>query len=395
MTYSQRCLTTLGIICPKFSLEKMDLFKKISGISEDQLHYKFKLLRDEPWYLGARKIVDGWAKDFHDRDNKIAKEFQTSFHSAFWEIYLHATLKHIGFGTTEKYNRPDFVISQPEELYVEAVVSEIKDGGRPERNRTLDDHLSMLSPIASSDEFSELIDEAISRHSNSILSKLEKYTGSQKNGKIRRGYVDCPWVKESKPYVVALASYDQVNYGKEYIYSMLALLYGLYYQPENKSYRKIKSVKKPGTDADIPLGIFDEIGMRNVSAVLFSNTLTLGKLSSLNKSQRFDPAFIINVRHVPEAPFFRVHEVDVCSPEHLLDGLYLFRNPNAKNPLPEGLFEKTGIMEIIVDDIGMAMSGAHPPIVVRYCDAMGHGYKELIKSVAASNYNGKEAWEYI
>jgi hypothetical protein len=373
----------------------MDIFKEIRGVRVDKLHYKFKLLRDEPYYSGARRIVEGWAEDFHDRDKKIAVEFQTSFHSALWELYLHAVLRHVGFDALEKYNRPDFVIHHPEELYVEAVVSEIKDGGRPERERTLEDHLSMLSPISSNEELSELIDEAISRHSNSILSKLEKYTGSTKNGKMRRGYLECPWVKEEKPYVIALASYDQVNYGKEYIYSMLALLYGIYYQPESGSYYKKESIKKPGTESDITLGIFDSDDMRQVSAVFFCNTLTLGKLSSLNKSRGFDPAYVINIRHVPAPPYFRVHEVDLDCPEHLLDGLYIFRNPNAKNKISDKLIEQTGIMEIMVDDIGMAMSGAHPPIVARYCDAIGHFHKEIIKSAAASNYNGEKAWEYV
>ncbi|PLC59433.1 hypothetical protein [Photobacterium carnosum] len=375
----------------------MDVFAKIPNLPEDKLHDKFKLLRDEYYYKGAREIINDWTKDFHDRDNKIALEFQTTFHSAFWEFYLNAVFKKLGLSLQEKYNRPDFIIEGEYEFFVEAVVSEIKKGGKPESERTTDDHLSMLEPIKTDVEFSALIDEAIVRHSNSIYAKLDKYKGyKNKKGKWSTGYKDCEWVNDERPYVIALSSYGQINYGKEYIYSMFALLYGWYYSPEKDAYMIKQSVKKPGTNSNIELGIFNNEKMKDISAIIFTNTLTLGKLSSLSKSMQHDSAHVINVRYDRfSSPHYKIHEVNMDHPEDLLDGLYIFHNPNAKNRFECEEITSNHVVEYSLDDNGLGMEGARWPIVARYCSPFGQFYSELLKSTAASNYNKTIAYDII
>lgn len=373
----------------------MEVFSKVAGILEEELHPKFKLLRDDPYYIGGKAIIESWASDFHDRDNKIATEFQKNFHSAFWEFYLHAVFKAIGVKPSNKYNRPDFVVEGDAGYYVEAVVSEIKKGGTPESKRTLDDHFNMLLPIKTDAEFSELIDEAVVRHSNSIEEKLKKYTGFfNKKGKWVAGYRECVWVNTERPYVIALASYDQVNYGKEHIYSMLALLYGWYYSPESKNFAIKGSVTKPGTTASIDLGLFNFERMNDVSAVIFSNTLTLGKMSSLSKSAQMDPAHVINVRYDYEHPHYKIQEVNEDSPEHLLDGLYVFHNPNAKVKFDCFEFKDNHVLEISLVGDAIVMEGERRPIVARYCSPLGHIYNQLIMSTAASEFNDTVAYEY-
>ncbi|HFG6967753.1 TPA: hypothetical protein ACGIKW_002961 [Acinetobacter baumannii] len=381
----------------------MDIFAKLSDVSEDDLHPKFKFLRDEPYYSRAKSIVESWAKDFYDRDNKIIKEFQTTFHSAFWEFYLHSVFKKIGVSLNVDHNRPDFITDGTNKYYIEAVVSEIKDGGRPEIERTLDDQFSMLYPIENEIVFSEIIDEAIVRHSNSIDSKLKKYTGysyfdkKKEKEKWIKGYKECDWVDTKKPYLIALSSYDQVNYGKEYIYSMMALLYGYYFSPETKTYSQKKSIKKPGTDADISLGMFYEEKMKDVSAIIFTNTLTLGKLSSLSKSLLDDFAYVINIRYDYNPPHFKVHEVSNNHPEDLLDGLYIFKNPNANVQFDSSQFREHHVLEVSLDDRGFAFEG-RPPIVSRYCFPsilINESHKEIIKSIAASKYNNAVAYDIL
>ena len=41
-----------------------------------------------------------------DRDNKIIKEFQTSFNSTFWEVYLYAVLKNYGLDVNFNFSTP-------------------------------------------------------------------------------------------------------------------------------------------------------------------------------------------------------------------------------------------------------------------------------------------------
>lgn len=374
----------------------MDVFTKVDGVLDEELHPKFKLLRDNHFYMGGKAIIENWVSDFHDRDNKIVTEFQKNFHSAFWEFYLHAAFKEVEVKPSVKYNRPDFIIEGDSGYYVEAVVSEIKNGGVPESERTLDDHFNMLLPIKTDAEFSELIDEAVVRHSNSINEKLNKYTGYfNKKGKWVSGYKECAWVSTEKPFVIALASYDQVNYGKEYIYSMLALLHGLYYSPERKIFTTKSSIIKPGTTSPIDLGIFNLERMNDVSAVIFSNTLTLGKISSLSKSVQMDPMHVINVRYDYESPHYKIQEVNEDHPEHLLDGLYVFHNPNAKVKFDCCEFKDNHVLEISLVDGAIVMDGARRPIVARYCDPLGHINNQLIMSTAASEFNETVAYEYV
>lgn len=377
-------------------MKKINVFSKVPNLPEDRLHDKFKLLIDEIYYMGAKDIINDWTKDFHDRDNKIALEFQTTFHSALWEFYLNAVFRRLGFNIDKNHNRPDFIIKGAYEFYVEAVVSEIKQGGRPESERTDDDHLSMLEPIEDDIKFSELIDEAIVRHSNSIHSKLDKYTGyKDKKGKLISGYNSCHWVDDGKPYIVALSSYDQVNYGKEYIYSMFALLYGQYYSPEKDAYYSKSFIKKPGTDSNINLGIFCNKKMQDISAIIFTNLLTLGKLSSLSKSIQPDMSYVLNVRYDIHKPHFKIHEVDENHPEDLLDGVYVFHNPNAKNKFECESIKSNHLVEFSFDDHGIIREGARPPIVARYCQPFPiKELRELIRCTAASNYNKTIAYDF-
>jgi hypothetical protein len=374
----------------------MDVFAKIPGLSEDKLHQKFKLLRDEYYYRGARNIIEQWTQDFNDKDNKIALEFQTTFHSSFWEFYLHAVFKRVGLQLKEKHKRPDFIIQGEFEFYVEAVVSEIKKDGVPETERTIDDILSMLEPIETDEEFSLIIDEAIVRHSNSIYSKLKKFTGYENSkGKWIDGYKVLEWINESNPYIIALSSYDQIQYGREYIYSMFALLYGFYYSPETKAYSKKDTLIKPNTESSIKIDIFETEEMKDVSAVIFTSLMTVGKLSSLSKSTGHDLAHVLNVRYSIEPPHYRIHEVTSDHPEDLLDGLYVFHNPNAKVKFECAELRSNHIVEFSLDDKGLGAEGGRAPIVARYCSAMGHAMRDLLMSTAASNYNKTIAFDIV
>lgn len=360
----------------------MKIFEKLKKIPNEKLHPKFKLLRDELYYRGAREVLEKFTEGFVDRDQKIIEEFQTTFHSSFWEFYLHAVFSELGFKVDYSYDRPDFIIKNPSEFYVEAVVSQIKDNGRGEHDRNLDDHLSMLSPISTREEFSEIIDEAITRHSNSVQSKYKKY----------KEYTKCAWVDSEKPYIVALGSYDQVNYGREYIYSMMALLYNAYYCPETEAYYKIGKIKKPNSDADINLGIFLEKRFEDISAIIFSSTVTLGKLTSLSKSfdGDFNQSFVMNVRHDTDHPHYKIQEVSESIPEELTDGLFIFHNPNAKNKLSTELFSNSNIVQYQFENNIITMQGGHLPLVARYCSPtllVPPMIKNLYIMTAASNYN--------
>ena len=120
----------------------MNIFQEIDGVPEEQLHPKFKLL-NERTLTSEKNILQSWSRGVVDKDGKMVREFQTTFHSCFWEFYLYKLFNSLGFQLDQTKQVPDFIIKTPTEFYVEAVVSNIKREGNPESDRTLDDQLSM------------------------------------------------------------------------------------------------------------------------------------------------------------------------------------------------------------------------------------------------------------
>lgn len=72
----------------------MDLFAPIVPAElhhsnfKNFLTYYSKEIRDE---------LQRWADGFVDRDGKFVKEFQTTFNSCFWELYLNAIFRSLRF----------------------------------------------------------------------------------------------------------------------------------------------------------------------------------------------------------------------------------------------------------------------------------------------------------
>lgn len=361
----------------------LDLFELRDDISPGLLHSKFSTLRNEPLLHLEREIINEWSRGFSDRDGKFSKEFQTTFHSSIWELYLFAVLKELGLKVDFSKNRPDFIVSGQIEFYMEAVVSEIKKGGRSESTRNENDLFSMLEPIHKDENFQTLIDEAITRHSNSILSKHRKYTNE---------YIKCDWVKEDAPFVVALGSYDQVNYGREFHYSMMALLYGFRFNPDVQEYVKENSIIKPDTTSEIPIGIFADKSYEEISAIVFSCTVTMGKLTSLaiSKNSAHPTNFVFNIRHDVDPPHYKIQIVSQEVPEELTDGLFVFHNPNARNPLPKSIFEGSNAIQVCARDGAIEFSGDNLPLVARFnhlkMNFPGQIMNDLI-FMAFKNYN--------
>lgn len=340
--------------------EIMDLFKIKGDISTDKYHKKYKIIRDNPVGMGERAIIQDWVDGMIDRDNKMVYEFKTTFHSCFWEFYLHACFKELGFQLDQSYNRPDFIIKSPVVFYVEAVVANIKDKGRPESDRNMLDLMDMFIPPKNQKDFHEVLDEAIVRDSNAIISKLKKY---------EKEYIECDWVDDDKPYIVALSSYSQVEYGREYIYPMMALLYGMYYDPQKDKYENREYIHKQGSKAEIPIGLFTSDKYRDISAILYSCTTTLGKLTSLALSDGYPSNnSVFNVRRDYEdnrIPY-KLQKVSEKSPELLSDGLFLFHNPFAKNKLSiESFEENSNVTQYFWHDDKLVHTSNTYPIVCR------------------------------
>lgn len=339
----------------------LNIFEEIENLPEEKQHEKFKLLKSNWQFSSEKQMLLEWTNGFVDRDNKIVRQFQETFHSTLWEIYLYQLLKEIDAELDQTHDRPDFKVMSPIEFYIEAVTANIKDTGRKENERTLEDQFSMIVPPYMQIDFDAFLNEAIVRAANSIKKKHDKM----------KKYLSTSWVREDKPFIIALSSYDQVNYGREYIYSMMAVLYGLYFNAEKESYVEKEFVQKENSVRQEPLGLFFKEEFSDVSAIIFTCTLTLGKLTSLSIS-RGNPSLnvVYNIRKNCEKGNYMLQLVSPDLPEDFADGVFIFHNPNAKNKLSETVFNAVAVTQFFYDKKCLKYLGNETPIVARYNTSM-------------------------
>lgn len=354
-------------------------------IDEDdkKFHHKYKLLKNNHLAIGQRQVLQEWADGFIDRDGKALYEFKTTFHSMLWEFYIHQVLKEMDEKIDFSKNRPDFIVQNDDgshKMYIEAVVSQIKQDGRKEEKRSTNDFIKTTRPLWKLPNYHSIIDEGIVRASNSINEKLKKY------GK----YSELAWFDSNAPYIVGLSSYSQVNYGLESHYSIFALLYGLYMNVDGISFFKKESIIKPSTESEISLNIFNDEKYSDISAIMFSSKVTLGKLANLAKSKGLEHSEFganVNVYLDDKPPYFKPLIVSKDNREHLIDGLMILHNPKAKVPVDKTIFSKLGITQIYMKNGQLKIEETFPFLVNRFHSQIHKGLDELIAKQFYCDYN--------
>src|SRR5438128_2079823 len=112
----------------------MDLFTPIVP-TEKQHHNFLASINDRA--AGVRDVVSGWADGFVDRDGKFVEEFQTTYNSSFWELYLFAVLKHLKVKVDFSFEAPDFVaVDHP--FAIEAAIASHGQDDVPEWEKTIE-----------------------------------------------------------------------------------------------------------------------------------------------------------------------------------------------------------------------------------------------------------------
>jgi len=299
----------------------------------------------DPICKPERDLLQEWSDGFVDRDKKFVEEFQTTFNSSFWELYLYATFNEYGFNVDWSHQAPDFaIIGEGVEFIVEAVTANAADGKPNEWDRTFSEkELKILGDLK------KLNTEAIIRLSNAILGKVRKYNESYKN---------LDHVK-NMPFVIAAAPFEQPHFNHQYDRPIRALLYNYYVDeeayllspekfPDGPPGIQLDYVEKDN-GAEIPLGFFNDPGMEEVSAIVFSCTATWGKLSALSVNEMRDTKVVSTWATPPNGE----PEKRECSAEEheesITDGLQVFHNPYAKYPLDSKVFRREGVVQLYFD----------------------------------------------
>ena len=297
----------------------VDLFSPV--IDEHQQHLIFRRLCGSR-QAAEREVLRDWSRGFVDRDGKFVKEFQATFESSMWELYVHACIRELGGGVDFKHARPDFVASlRGVDLCVEATVAQPPAGGPPAFGE---------GPPEIPVDLNEFNRDSIVRISSRFTAKSDLYL---------HRYSTLAHVKD-KPFVIALAPFDRPAAQLAHNRPIIAALFGLYFDEEQsmatRSSRVIRyplSTVPKSNSVDLPVGFFCDDRYAHVSAVIYSPIAGMGKIRALAEDP-VDQLVFKTVHPNPDSIVPRLRTTPKSDyTEHLLDGLYVIHNPNARHPL--------------------------------------------------------------
>jgi hypothetical protein len=307
----------------------MDLFTPI--VPSERRHRHFKTLLEDATE-NERDVLRQWARGFHDRDGKFVDEFQLTFNSAFWELYLNASFGALGFARDYQHAAPDFACATGDGAFAaEAVVASHTDGFAAEWEQRIDDEITV-------ERLQAMLEYRSVRLANAIDTKLKKY---------RSSYARLPHVA-GKPYIICVAPFEQPQSYAIGDRALRRLLYAydmpIYIDNEEEGTRTIlgETVTErvwKASGADVRFGLFTDDRAREVSAVIYSTVATFGKVQVLAAPSPDRETWVQALRYNEVG--MRPHEIRVRRQDYdetVLDGLHVFLNPHAYHPLDPQLF---------------------------------------------------------
>jgi hypothetical protein len=304
----------------------MDLFAPV--VEKEKLHHNFLSTLD-PTAAGIRAVLSEWAQGFEDRDGKFVREFQTSYNSSFWELYLFAVLKQLGFEIDFSFHAPDFV-SANYPVAVEAAIASHAIDDPPEWPKTL--------AVLANKDLAARRKVSMIRLSNAFMAKSKAF---------KKRYAVLPHMA-GRSYIVAISNFGTQDFYLQGDAPMQRLLFDI---------DKEKVIHKPN-GASVPLGLFRSDAYGHISAVLYSSLATFGKARALGKDEG-DITFRAMRKKEGEKPIY-IDAPKTDYQESLTDGLVLYTNPYASVPLNAELFDDVGIRRYVANKKGSFDVSFHP-----------------------------------
>ncbi len=361
----------------------MDLFKP--EVEERNLHPDVKSIIDQACYTQARDNINEWATGLTERKKewgKFVKEFQLSFNSSFWELYLNKAFAELGFQVDYSKESPDFCLihSSGRILNVEAVTSNPRSNGVKEHHSAQ----GLSADTTLGDE--RYYDLRAIKLAGKIRDKRDLFLA----GKKKHPYSSLDHVK-GNPFVLAVAPFDTSFSFSQNNIAINRVLYGVDSKTGNGRptiHRALNENSNP-----VEFGIFTNDSYKEISAVMFSTVGMFSKaligtdIDGFVKATRYREMGIVEFmakeglhrigkHHIEVSPghdifsdrFFNGDlvcgsDVTLCKTsdyrETHLDGLHLYYNPFAETPLPKDLFAAREITQNDFDPLRMSMISKH------------------------------------
>ncbi len=346
-----------------------DLFNVI--VDESQQSLLFKQVLTDPVYAKTHVVMNEWGEGLLERSGeakKFIKEFQTTFNSSFWELYLNKAFKSLGFEIDYSKASPDFnlISKDNRRISVEAVTS----------NSSKSQELKIDSSDINDEDF---LNESTLKLSGKIRDKHQLYLG---DGKKKHPYSSLEHVK-GNPFVLAVSPFDSKLAQTQNNTAINRVLYGLEPPKDYNSPQEAIDFILNKNGKNVDLGIFTNDSYKEISAVIFSTTGTFSKAvveagtasfvratrmrkmgivefmakEGLDKIGRFRTQ-VSDTYDIFSERFFSGY--DVCghdmywyeASEHTethLDGLQIYHNPYALYPLAEDDFNGREIIHYFYD----------------------------------------------
>lgn len=250
----------------------LDLFTP--RFPEEKLHDHFRLISADPDYAKVQPILQNWATGLLDRrgeSQKFVNEFQTTFNSSMWELYLNRALTDLKCSVDFSKSAPDFFVRGPGnyEFNIEAVVSDQPPTAKQQKTFNEQDFKT----------------RGALKLAGKIRDKLDLYRGSY--GK-KHPYFSMSHVC-GRPFVIAIAPFDSdlsLTQNNELINMVLfGLAPPVLEGTDLGKQDKITSLLKP-SGAPVEMGIFTNDSFKEISAVFFSTVGTFGKAVVESKIDR-------------------------------------------------------------------------------------------------------------
>ncbi|WP_156955302.1 hypothetical protein [Polaromonas glacialis] len=312
----------------KIASKPLKLFKVIA--KESKLNPNFKFLLSEE-NIPIRDVISRWAGGFEDRDNKFNYEFQTTFNSSFWELYLFQCFKDLKLSADFSKASPDFTVKSErgEVVIIEAVTANHAENSDPEwfsksrTNNVIDDK--------------HFISFACVRILNSITEKHKKYIEK---------YSEFEHVK-GKPFVVAVAPFEQPLFFMQNNEAIIRVLYGQGIDSSNGLQEASVPFVMKNELKLLDLGLFKNDKFKEISAVIFSSIATIGKAITQTELPR---DIRVSRFHEEKGLIMDIKLNDEHFETHL-DGLQIHHNPYAGIKLNPDIFNRHEITHYFYDPI--------------------------------------------
>lgn len=299
-------------------------------VDEAAQHPSFRELSVGPERSGARTLMQQIYEQWGGADRHFIREFQTAgFDARVFELYLAATLRSLGWTVGCEGGRPDFHCRGPDlEFYIEAGTA--NSPGNPEPVTTPEEYLRGF--------------QSQTQNRDEVAVRF----GSVLQSKANMRYQDLPHVA-GKPIVLAVQAFFGPGALLHNELPLVRYLYDMALIEVDSAGAAVPTDaavgRHVGDTKTIPSGWFKDADAAHISAVMWSNTGTVGKFNRMAAGlglgspdweiHRFGSEF--DPRPGAKEPMLFIERVEPGR-EVWEEGLVLMHNPDANVPLPASAF---------------------------------------------------------